>query len=180
MLSDGDIGPTHSVDVSDADQVHRFFVWQRDNGTVTLEFASPPRGYPADLSQVSYVEVYTLSLPSAKIGPPRTTTFNTDSSSGVETPITPQSCTFSSADNTLTRSVFTLTENPNDLFVTFSFNSDTDWLFISEIKLCSADPLSHFSCDLSPTTTDPTPPNHLPSPLSHPHSLLSPTHWSGP
>ena len=38
MLSDGDIGPTHSVDVSDPDQVHRFFVWHRDNGTVALQF----------------------------------------------------------------------------------------------------------------------------------------------
>ena len=55
VLSDGDIGPTHSVDVSDADQVHRFFVWHRDNGTVRLEFASPARGFPADLSNVSYV-----------------------------------------------------------------------------------------------------------------------------
>ena len=27
VLGDGDIGPTHSVDVSDRDQVRRFFVW---------------------------------------------------------------------------------------------------------------------------------------------------------
>ena len=170
MLSDGDIGPTHSVDVSDADQVHRFFVWHRDNGTVRLEFASAARGFPADLSQVSYVEVYTLSLPSAKIGPPRTTTFTTDFSSGVETPITPQSCTFSSADNTRTRSIFTLPQNPEDLLIKFIFNSDTDWLFISEIKLCSADPPSYFSCDSSPTT-DPTPPPTSPPPSPTPPTL---------
>ena len=112
MLSDGDIGPTHSVDVSDANQVHRFFVWHRDNGTVILEFAPVTRGFPADLSNVSYVEVYTLSLPSAKIGPPETSTFTTDFTQGTETTITPQSCTFSSADNTLTRSIFNLTETP--------------------------------------------------------------------
>ena len=174
MLSDGDIGPTHSVDVSDADQVHRFFVWHRDNGTVTLEFASPARGFPADLSRVSYVDVYTLSLPSAKIGPPETTTFITDFTLGTETTITPQSCTFSSADNTLTRSIFTLPQDPEDIFVIFRFNESTDWLFISEIKLCSADPPSSISCDSSPTTDPPPPP---PPP---PHSLLSPTHWRGP
>ena len=162
MLSDGDIGPTHSVDVSDADQVHRFFVWHRDNGTVILEFAS--RGYPADLSNVSYVEVYTLSLPSAKIGPPETSTFNTDLTQGTETTITPQSYTFSSADNTLTRSIFNLTETPEDLFVTFRFNESTDWLFISEIKLCSADPIS------SPTT-DPTTPPTSPPPTPPPPTL---------
>ena len=170
VLSDGDIGPTHSVDVSDADQVHRFFVWHRDNGTVRLEFASVARGYPADLSQVSYVEVYTLSLPSAKIGPPETTTFITDFTQGTEIPITPQSCNFSSADNTLTRSVFNLTETPNDLFVTFRFNESTDWLFISEIKLCSADPPSSISCDSSPTT-DPTPPPTPPPPSPIPPTL---------
>ena len=37
VLSDGDIGPTHSVDVSNPDQVHRFFVWHRDNGSVALD-----------------------------------------------------------------------------------------------------------------------------------------------
>ena len=173
VLSDGDIGPTHSVDVSDADQVHRFFVWHRDNGTVILEFASPARGFPADLSNVSYVDVYTLSLPSGKIGPPETTTFITDFTQGTETTITPQNCTFSSADNTLTRSVFTLPQDPEDLFVTFSFNSDTDWLFVSEIKLCSADPPSSISCDSSPTT-DPTPlPTHLPPSPTPPTLTLS-------
>ena len=172
MLSDGDIGPTHSVDVSDADQVHRFFVWHRDNGRVTLQFASAARRFPADLSNVSYIEVYTLSLPSAKIGPPETSTFNTDFNrgAGVEIPITPQSCTFSSADNTLTRSIFTLLQNPEDLFVTFRFNSDTDWLFISEIKLCSADHPSSISCDPSPTT-DPTTPPTSPPPSPTPPTL---------
>ena len=172
VLSDGDIGPTHSVDVSDADQVHRFFVWHRDNGTVTLEFASAARGFFGDLSNVSYVEVYTLSLPSAKIGPPETSTFNTDFNrgAGVEIPITPQSCTFSSADNTLTRSIFNLTETPEDLFISFIFNSDTDWLFISEIKLCSADPPPSISCDSSPTT-DPTPPPTSPPPSPTPPTL---------
>ena len=38
VLSDGDIGPMHSVDLSDSGQVHTFFVWHRDNGTVTLQF----------------------------------------------------------------------------------------------------------------------------------------------
>ena len=175
VLNDGDIGPTHSVDVSDADQVHRFFVWHRDNGTVILEFASPARGFPTDLSNVSYVEVYTLSLPSAKIGPPETSTFNTDFTQGTETTITPQSCTFSSADNTLTRSVFTLPQNPEDTFVIFRFNESTDWLFISEIKLCSADPPSSISCDSSPTT-DPTPPPTPPPPSPTPptFTLFSP------
>ena len=40
MLSDGDIGPTDSVDVSDPDQVTRFFVWHRDNGSVGLAFTA--------------------------------------------------------------------------------------------------------------------------------------------
>ena len=143
------------------------------NGTVTLEFASAARGFPADLSNVSYVEVYTLSLPSAKIGPPETTTFITDLTLGTETTITPQSCTFSSADNTLTRSIFNLTETPEDLFVIFRFNESTDWLFISEIKLCSADPPSSISCDSSPTTDPTSPPTSPPSSPTPPTLTLS-------
>ena len=72
MLNDEDIGPTHSVNVSDPDQVHRFFVWHRDNGTVRLQFS--------DLSKlssfgVSYIDIYTLSVPSAGIGSPGTTSY---------------------------------------------------------------------------------------------------------
>ena len=182
VLSDGDIGPTDSVDVSDADQVRRFFVWHRDNGTVDLVFGSGARGIPRvdDFSQVTYVDVNTLTVPSAKIGPPATTSFTTDLSQGAETTITPETCVFSSTTNTLMRSIYTLPPNPDDLIITFSFNPDTDWLFISEILLCSADPPSPISCDTPPPpTTDPTmstpttssPP---PPPTPHPLTLSSP------
>ena len=97
VLSDGDIGPTDSVDVSDPDQVTRFFVWHRENGSVGLQFTA------TDVSSVSYVDVYTLTLPSDKIGPPETTSFITDINPRVEGIITPQSCSFSSTTNTLTR-----------------------------------------------------------------------------
>ena len=66
VLSDGDIGPTDSVDVSDPDQVHRFFVWHRDNGTVQLQFFMQPL---TDFT-VSYVDIYTLRLPSDNIDSP--------------------------------------------------------------------------------------------------------------
>ena len=58
VLIDGDIGPTHSVDVSDRDQVLRFFVWHRDNGTVTLNFSVTAGA----LFNVSYIDIYTLSI----------------------------------------------------------------------------------------------------------------------
>ena len=64
VLSDGDIGPTHSVDVSDPDQVHRFFVWNRVNGTVALQFQ---RNNAFSRFNVSYIDIYTLSAPSARI-----------------------------------------------------------------------------------------------------------------
>ena len=68
VLSDGDIGPTDSVDVSDADQVSQVLL---DNGTVGLVFGSGSHGIPlVDLSQVAYVDVYTLTIPSAKMGSP--------------------------------------------------------------------------------------------------------------
>ena len=175
VLSDGDIGPTDSVDVSDADQVRRFFVWHRDNGTVDLVFGSGARGTSVvNLSQVTYVDVYTLTVPSAKIGPPATTSFTTDLSQGIEATITPETCIFSSTTNALMRSTYTLPPNPDDLLITFSFSPDTDWLFISEILLCSADPPSPISCDTPPPTTDPTkstPTTSLPPPPPTPHPL---------
>ena len=107
VLSDGDIGPTDSVDVSDADQVRRFFVWHRDNGTVGLVFGSGSRGTPlVDLSQVTYVDVYTLSVPSAKIGPPVRTSFATGQKTKIVVLL--QTCVFSSTASTLMRSTYTL------------------------------------------------------------------------
>ena len=159
VLSDGDIGLTDSVDVSDADQVRRFFVWHRDNGTVGLVFGSGSRGIPLvdSFSQVTYVDVYTLTVPSAKIEPPANTSFSTDLSQTTGTIITPETCVFSSSTtNTLMRSIYTLPTNPDDLIITFSFSPDTDWLFISEILLCSADPPFPISCDTPPLPTDPT------------------------
>ena len=170
VLSDGEIGPTDSVDVSDPDQVTRFFVWHRDNGSVGLEFTA------SDLFSVSYVDVYTVSLTSAKIGPPETTSFITDINPRVEGIITPQNCSFSSTTNTLTRNTFTLPQNPDNLLITFNFNTSTDWMFISEIQLCAGDPPSSISCD-SPTTIDPTTqtPTSSPPPSPTPPSLtLSP------
>ena len=175
MLSDADIGPTDSVDVSDPDQVTRFFVWHRDNGSVGLQFTT--NDLSSDLSSVSYVDVYTLSLPSAKIGPPETTSFITDFNPTItEAIITPQNCSFSSSSNSLTRNTFTLPQNLDNLLITFNFNADTDWLFISEIQLCVGDPPSSIYCD-SPTTTDPTTqtPTSSPPPSPTPPSLtLSP------
>ena len=171
VLSDGDIGPTDSVDVSDPDQVTRFFVWHRDNGSVGLQYTA------TDVFSVSYVDVYTLSLTSAKIGPPETTSFITDlSPTIIEATITPQNCSFSSTTNTLTRNTFTLPQNPDNVVIIFNFNVDTDWMFISEIQLCAGDPPSSISCD-SPTTTDPTTqtPTSSPPPSPTPPSLtLSP------
>ena len=152
VLSDGDIGPTDSVDVSDPDQVTRFFVWHRDNGSVGLQFE-------VDVSSVSYVDVYTLSLTSAKIGPPETTSFITDLNPRVEDNIiTPQNCSFSSTTNTLTRNTFTLPQNPDDIIITFNFNTNTDWLFISEIQLVEGDPPSSISCASLPPLTISFPP----------------------
>ncbi|CAI8031864.1 Class II receptor tyrosine kinase [Geodia barretti] len=128
-----------------------------------------------DISTVSYIEVYFLSLPSAKIGPPETTRIATDLNPRVEDTFIPQNCSFSSSTNTLTRNTFTLPQNPDDnvLEITFDFNQDTDWLFISEIQLCAGDPPSSISCG-SPTT-DPTPtPSPPPSPTPPSLTLSSP------
>ena len=169
MLSDGDIGPTDSVDVSDPDQVTRFFVWHRDNGSVGLYFTDA-------ISTVSYVDVYFLNIPSAKIQSSASTSIATDLSPRVEATITPQSCSFSSTTNTLTRNTFTLPQNPDDIVITFNINTNTDWLFINEIQLCAGDPPSSISCGSS-TTTDPTTqtPTSSPPPSPTPPSLtLSP------
>ena len=170
MLSNGDIGPTDSVDVSDPDQVTRFFVWHRDNGSVALFFTAN------DVSRVSYIDVYFLSLPSASIRPPETTAITTDIILRVEATVTPESCSFSSTSDTLTRNIYTISQNPDYLIITFNFNQDTDWMFISEILLCEGDPPSSISCD-SPTTdrTPATSPPPSPTPPSLTLSSPPPT-----
>ena len=160
VLSDGDIGPTHSVDLTDSDQVQRFFVWHRNNGSVVLEFRTDPIA-PFTLS---YIDIYTLTVPSARIGPPATTSFR-NGASGSEMTISPESCTFSSSGNTLYRSMYSVSENVTTLLITFEFNEVTDWLFISEIMLCSGPPPSPITCGDTPTTTiTPSPTPSTPSP----------------
>ena len=158
VLSDGDIGPTHSVDVSDPDQVHRFFVWNRVNGAVALQY-------------VSYIDIYTLSVPSARIGSPGTTGLST--LEGTVSSLNTQSCSSSSSASTLSRTTFNVSlTNIKALFIMFEFPSqDIDWLFISEIQLCERNAPSSISCD--PPPTDPPTQTPLPS-LTPPSITLTP------
>ena len=175
VLSDGDIGPTHSVDVSNPDQVHRFFVWHRDNGSVALTYSFNTFGTKFD---VSYVDIYTLSL---HIGSPGTTRFRTLDTGAIDI-VNTQSCTFSSTTNTLSRNTFTLQRVDVRYFIiTYEFtNEDIDWLFISEIQVCTGDPPSSISCTDTPPTD--SPPNTTPPPtptaptiiLSSPQPTVTP------
>ena len=168
VLSDGDIGPTASVDVSDPDQVQRFFVWHRDNGTVGLDYKVDNSNTPFN---VSYFDVYTLSVPSARIGSPGTTRFTTPQ--GSADIINTQSCTFS---DTLYRNTFTVSQTGiSSIQVIFDFpNQDTDWLFISEIQLCTGDPPPSISCDSSTTVTPTLIPTQTPA-ISLSPTPLAPT-----
>ena len=162
VLSDGDIGPTDSVNISDPNQVTRFFVWHRHNGSVALYFTG-------DLSHVSYIDVYMLNINSAKIGGPAFTTFTTNRNPEVTIRVTPQSCFFSSSANALSRNIFVLPQDRNELIVKFYLS--TDWLFISELKVCAGDVPSSVSCDSSSTQPTKETPNNSPVPSAVPPSL---------
>ena len=170
VLSDGDIGPTHSVDVSNPDQVTRFFVWHRDNGSVELEYRIDFVGTEFN---VSYIDIYTLRLPSARIGSPGTTRFSNLFTGTIDI-LNTQSCTFSSSTDTLSRNTFTLQRTGvSFLIITFDFtNDDIDWLFISEIQVCTGDPPSSISCTDTPPT-DPPPATTLPPTPTAPTITLS-------
>ena len=153
MLNDGDIGPTHSVNVSDPDQVRRFLVWHRDNGTVTLQFFKYSYlNYLLPFS-VSYIDIYTLTIPSAGISSPGNTTFTARTRPGTNNDVsnvTTQSCSFSSSTNTLYRNTYTVSlTNVSRLFISLhSSSADIDWLFISEIQLCEGTPPSLILCSV--------------------------------
>ena len=92
---------------------------------------------------VSYIDIYTLSVPSAGIGSPGTTTFT--ASTGPVSNVNTQSCSFSSSSNTYTVSLTHITT----ITVRTPFNmSDIDWLFISEIQLCEGTPPSSILCSV--------------------------------
>ena len=170
MLNDGDIGPTHSVNVSDPDQVHRFFVWHRNNGTVTLRFLKPSP------FSVSYIDIYTLSVPSAGIGSPETTTFTARTHPGTNNDVsnvTTQSCSFSSSTNTLSRNTYTVSlTNVFKLLISLHFSSsDIDWLFISEIQLCKGTPPSSILCSVQPLSYPPPSGATVTPDLSQPDSV---------
>ena len=141
VLNDGDIGPTHSVNLSDPHQVRKFFVW---NGDVRLQF--PARRESTSPFNVSYIDIYILSVPSAGIGSPETTSFT--ASTGPVSNVTTQNCSFSSSTNTLSRSTHTVSlTDITTLTIWIPFpSSDVDWLFISEIQLCEGTPPSSILC----------------------------------
>ena len=170
VLSDGDIGPTHSVDLNDREQVQKFFIWHRDDGFVSLQLEVGPS---VDFN-VSYVDIYTLSVPEEKIGSPVTTGFKFVIGED-DINISPESCSLSSSDNTLSRNIYILNQTINLLLITFTFNESIDWLFISEIKLCSGDPPSPNMCDTPTPTTTPSPtPSTDPTPTPPPIILSYP------
>ena len=168
VLSDGNIGPTHSVDLTDANQVQRFFVWHRNNGPVNLVFQN------ASLAEfrLSYIDIYTLTLPSAGIGPP--TTFVTDNQAMLIV-TSSESCTFSSSGNTLSRNIYDFSQT-QDIRLFITFDARPDWLFISEIILCSGPPPSPITCDdtYCHHHTIISSLHSLPSPH---HSFISPSIW---
>ena len=174
MLNDGDIGPTHSVNVSDPDQVRRFFVWHRDNGTVTLQFSNLSN---FSSFSVSYIDIYTLSVPSAGIGSPGTTTFTASTGHGTNnsdvSDVTTQSCSFSSSTNTLSRNTYTVSlTNVFKLFISLHISSsDIDWLFISEIQLCDGTPPSSILCSVQPLSYPPPSGATVTPDLSQPDSV---------
>ena len=171
VLSDGDIGPTHSVAITNTDQVHRFFVWHRDNGSVALEYSIDFFGM--QLFNVTYIDIYTLSIPSARIGSPGTTTFSIFQTGTIDI-LNTQICTFYSSTNILSRNTFTLQRTGvGFLTITFEFpDQDTiDWLFISEIQVCTGDPPSSISCTDTPPPPTTTPP---PTPTAPTITLSSP------
>ena len=150
VLNDGDIGSTHSVNLSDPHQVRKFFVW---NEEVTLHF--PPVRESTSPFSVSYIDIYTLSVPSAGIGSPGTTTFT--ASTGPVSNVTTQSCSFSTSTNTLFRSTYTVSlTNISTINIRLSFpSSDIDRLFISEIQLCEGTPPSSILCSVQPLSYPP-------------------------
>ena len=174
MLNDGDIGPTHSVNVSDPDQVRRFFVWHRDNGTVRLQYSILSK---LSSFSVSYIDIYTLSVPSAGIGSPGTTTFTANTGRGTNnsdvSDVTTQSCSFSSSTNTLSRNTYTVSlTNVFKLFISLHFSSsDISWLFISEISLCEGTPPSSILCSVQPLSYPPPSGATVTPDLSQPDSV---------
>ena len=175
MLNDGDIGPTHSVNVRDPEQVRRFFVWHRDDGTVRLQFFINSYLLPSNVT-VSYIDIYTLSVPSAGIGSPGTTTFTASTHHGTNNDVsnvTTQSCSFSSSTNTLSRNTYTVSlTNVIRLFISLNFSSaDIDWLFISEIQLCEGIPPSLVLCSVQPLSYPPPSGATVTPDLSQPDSV---------
>ena len=167
VLNDGDIGPTHSVNLSDPHQGRKFFVW--NDREVTLHF--PARGESSSPFNVSYIDIYTLSVPSAGKGSPGTTTFTANT--GPVHSVTTQSCSFSSSTNTLFRSTYTVSlTNITTITIRISFpSSDIDRLFISEIQLCEGTPPSSILCSVQPLSYPPSSGATVTPDLSQPDSV---------
>ena len=151
VLRDGAIG---STDVSDADQVHKFFVWHRtiQSFSIELRLTLP--------SAVSHVDIYTLNLESAKIGLREKPTVTAISLSGHESDATNiSSCIFEEEEKSLVITRLLVKEREVvQLMIEFRFSdaANNDWIFISEIELFQEDDESQVICKTSYDSTVPS------------------------
>ena len=140
-IIDNDNGPT-SVDLSSEADVQRFFTWF---GEADIEFQF------STASELASLELYFLNYPSEGIGLPTIELFSFDDindSSGTSISyVLNNSDMLSSTDNVRRKVTLGILGNQNlgsysRLRVDFSYTgaSNIDWLFLSEINLCTGTP----------------------------------------
>ena len=140
-IIDDDNGPT-SVDLSSAADVQRFFTWF---GEADIDFRFSP------VSELASLELYFLNYPSEGIGLPTIELFSfddiSDQSGTSVSYVLNNSDMLSSTDNVRRNVTLGILGNQNlgsysRLRVSFSFTgvSNIEWLFLSEINLCTGTP----------------------------------------
>ena len=140
-IIDDDNGPT-SVDLSSVADVQRFFTW---SGEADIEFQF------STASELASLELYFLNYPSEGIGLPTIELFSFDDlndQSGTSVSyVLINSDMLSSTDNVRRNVTLGILRNQNlgsysQIGVTFSYTgmSDIEWLFLSEINLCTGTP----------------------------------------
>ena len=140
-IIDDDNGPS-SVDLSSAADVQRFFTWFGE-ADIDLQFNTA--------SELASLELYFLNYPSEGIGLPAIELFSFDDeldTSGTSVSyVLNNSDMLSSTDNVRRNVILGILGNQNlgsysRLRVDFSYTgvSDIEWLFLSEINLCTGTP----------------------------------------
>ena len=154
LLRDGEVGRLTFVNLMDSDQARKYFRWHRNVEKVKLTFFK----FEERPFKFSHINIYVLSIPSKSIGLDRKPSVAISNAWYSRTSLKNiQMCSYSSQNGITKITAFVNVKQVTRVAVQFNIlNSQFEWLYISEVQLCSEGYSGFIQCMNPPSDVTPT------------------------